>query len=1039
MRPKRLNLAALVALPVFILAGGGARARAAGWPTYRADASRSGYTDERVAAKLSLHWVHKTAAPTPAWPGDPRVPFDRAYQPVSDGKTVLFGSSADCKVHALDAATGRELWSFFTGAPVRFAPTIWKDPSTGSGQGRAFAVSDDGHLYCLALKDGKLLWKKRGGPRNRMVLGNQRMISKWPARGGPVVVGDVVYFGAGIWPADGIYIYALKAESGETVWVNEESGSIRTGQPHRGGVRGESAVSSQGYLVAAGDKLFVPTGRSVPAAFNRADGKLLYFHLGRYGDANGGATGGTAASVADSMLLTGNGAFDTASGNRVKPMGRVCSRATAAGPRLVFDAYHHWGMFRIAAFDRAKPLVEKEVADRKSKTGAKKKVKQRNNVWKWEQRAKKSSGKSGPVVLAVAGGTVVLGGRGGLIAVDIAGRKTLWKQSVPGTVLGLAVAGGRVFASTESGAIYCFGPGAGRGTVLEEKPAAAPYSSNGVYAAAAEEIIKRTGIKEGYCLDLGCGQGELAYELSKRTELRIYGVEKDPAEVAAARRKLDAAGLYGTRVTVLQGDPAETDLPNYFADLVVSGRSVTGAAVPAKEALRCRCPWRGVLCAGRPAAMKQNVRGPLKGAGSWTHQYADAGNSTCSGDEVVKGPLTMLWFGGPDQAMAERHARPAAPLFAEGRLYVQGLDDVRALNAYNGHLLWKLRFESTSRRYHSRNGLMAGVSVSGPNMCTDGKMLYFHNGAVCLRVDGASGRKLGEIKVPPDENGDTGLWGFIACDGGLLFGSVADGGFDITKRKIYSESRTLFALDAKTGRPKWRYEAKKSIRHNAVAVGGGSVYLIDRPPARADLFPGRPKKGEKRPGHPPGTLVALDAATGKVKWQRNGNIRGTVLALSTRHDVLLVGGQPAGYGVRSESGGKLTAFRASSGQPLHEIPARYGGHPIINDRTIYAASHRRYPGAWDLLTGKGKTGPRMVAQGSCGILAAGKHIITFRAGSLGYVDLRHPDRSRNYGGARPGCWINAIPAGGLVLMPDYSDGCNCSYQIKTNLALETGE
>jgi len=38
------------------------------------------------------------------------------------------------------------------------------------------------------------------------------------------------------------------------------------------------------------------------------------------------------------------------------------------------------------------------------------------------------------------------------------------------------------------------------------------------------------------------------------------------------------------------------------------------------------------------------TRGPLPGAGKWTHQYADAGNTACSDDRRVKGPLGVLWF-----------------------------------------------------------------------------------------------------------------------------------------------------------------------------------------------------------------------------------------------------------------------------------------------------------------------------------------------------------------------------------------------------------
>ena len=42
----------------------------------------------------------------------------------------------------------------------------------------------------------------------------------------------------------------------------------------------------------------------------------------------------------------------------------------------------------------------------------------------------------------------------------------------------------------------------------------------------------------------------------------------------------------------------------------------------------------------------------------------------------------------------------------------------------------------------------------------------------------------------------------------------------------------------------------------------------------------------------------------------------------------------------------------------------------------------------------------------------------------------------NYGGLRPGCWINAIPAGGIVLVPDATAGCQCSYLNRAWVALQ---
>ena len=46
----------------------------------------------------------------------------------------------------------------------------------------------------------------------------------------------------------------------------------------------------------------------------------------------------------------------------------------------------------------------------------------------------------------------------------------------------------------------------------------------------------------------------------------------------------------------------------------------------------------------------------------------------------------------------------------------------------------------------------------------------------------------------------------------------------------------LFAIDVDSGRQLWRYDAEKSIRNNAIAIGQGRVFLIDRALAEGDLL-----------------------------------------------------------------------------------------------------------------------------------------------------------------------------------------------------------
>ncbi len=36
---------------------------------------------------------------------------------------------------------------------------------------------------------------------------------------------------------------------------------------------------------------------------------------------------------------------------------------------------------------------------------------------------------------------------------------------------------------------------------------------------------------------------------------------------------------------------------------------------------------------------------------------------------------------------------------------------------------------------------------------------------------------------------------------------------------------------------------------------------------------------------------------------------------------------------------------------------------------------------------------------------------------------------------RPSCWMNILPGGGQVLMPEYSMGCNCAFPVQTSIVM----
>lgn len=981
----------------------GTRPAKADWPMYRMDAGRTGYTAESLPGKLSLRWAYKSHhPPVPAWPRSDRMTFDRSGHVVVAGAKVIFGSSADGIVRALDVDLGAVVWRFFTDGPVRFAPAAWRD--------RVFVVSDDGHLYALSLKDGQLLWKKRGGPDHSSVLGNQRLISKWPARGGPVVVDDVVYFAAGIWPSDGIFLYALDASSGKVLWCNDDSGEIYMPQPH-GGANAKSGISAQGYLAVSDDRLFVPTGRAVPAAFNRITGEFQYMHLQKYGH-NGGAS---IMAVGETFFNNGLG-FNAANGEKAITLGNGPLAATpegvvrADGKKLeVF----RWG--------------EAEQPDRKGQP-----VKKRSLAREWSV-----DDITNTTALIVAGDKIVCGTNGQVTMIDMTTKNAVWSGEVDGTVHGLAATDGRLLVTTDRGLVYCFEKTVEGASSHMMTDALSVSKADERYAQAAEEIIKASGITEGYCLDFGCGDGSLAYELARRTNLQICAVDDDPAMVAAAREKLTAAGVYGVQVTVQHRDLKATGYPRYFANLIVSGRSVEkgGDALPMAEVNRHQRPSGGAICIGKPGKMKVEKRDALAGAGTWTHQYADAANTLVSDDTLVGGRLSMLWFRDVDFDIPSRHGRAPAPLYDRGRLFHVGNDGIVAVDAYNGHELWRYEIQGLLKAYDGDE--LMGVAGTGSNCCIGGDAVFVRDGVRCLKLDAATGTLVREFQTPPRPDGQRGTWGYVAWVDNVLYGTVAIDEHIVTYRfrattgdmtKQLTESHSLFAMDAETGDLLWTYKAADSIRHNAIAIGNGKVFLIDRPMAMFDR--------EKRPQtkeHPPGKLLALDAKSGKKVWAEDADIYGTLLAASEEHGVLLMSYQPTRFRLDSEFGGRMSTIKTEDGQKLWDIKADFESRPMIHDDTIYAQG-----GAWNLLSGEPGSFNFKRSYG-CGILAASKNMMLFRSATLGYFDIRRNDGVDNYGGIRPGCWVNALPAGGLVLLPDATAGCRCSYLNKAWIALTPPE
>ena len=323
------------AMAVWIFSGTTA---AADWPMWRNDTGRTAESKEVLAQDLSLRWTRQLPPLKPAY-RDNRLQFDGGYEPIVLGKQLVVGSSLDDSVTAFDTDAGEQIWKFFTNGPVRFAPV--------GGEGKIIFGSDDGCLYCVSASDGSLIWKKRAVPSERKVLGNGRLISVWPIRGGAVLKEGRVYFAAGVWPLEGTFVFCVDAATGETIWRNDRS-SYRYGiHPHNAKAFG--GLAPQGYLLIDDESgnLIVPSSQAYPAEYDLKTGELKSFELPAPGRLPGGWFASTPSELERQKLKRRGLLFDDAVNHRVhedklylKGEEGVRNKITVGGSEMKFsDGY----------------------------------------------------------------------------------------------------------------------------------------------------------------------------------------------------------------------------------------------------------------------------------------------------------------------------------------------------------------------------------------------------------------------------------------------------------------------------------------------------------------------------------------------------------------------------------------------------------------------------------------------------------------------------------------------------------------------------
>ena len=616
-------------------------------------------------------------------------------------------------------------------------------------------------------------------------------------------------------------------------------------------------------------------------------------------------------------------------------------------------------------------------------------------------------------------------------------------------------------------------------TRLDCSDIASPYpvdSLSELYETTAEHIINQTGVKKGFCQIYGCGEGRLAFELAKRSDLTIVGVDTDSARISTAINKLMEAGAYGARIKVRKVDSLENlQFTKYFFNLIVSDSVLSEGACAGSAAEMFRvlrpggiaflgqsigCPheltkteletWLDAGCLANIITQDDNglwskvVRGPVLDAAEWPRQYGNPDNAA-NADDVLEGAtrtgqMMIQWIGSPGADFgADRNPRMPTPVMANGRLYHQGLDRVLGMDSYNGAIYWSLEIPKLLRVNTPRDSGYVSADADG---------LYIAIDDDCWFLDGDTGIRRRTYKL-----NDDGLeWGYVAISGDKLYGSAqldgahytniwggsSTGWYDATSGDVTHQvcSKYVFANYKDSGSRVWTDNRSERgvIINSTITLGGGRLYFVESRNTTVKEYPsgriGIPEMWSNQ------YIVALDQDTGEKLWEKSIDTANGIVVfyMQYKNEKLLITSSGTRY--------NIYAYHATNGNSVwsqnhpwtKDNHSGHMQHPVIAGNVIYLE-----PNGYDLGTGNLVTA-QVGRHSGCATYAgtAGALIYRGSGGNIAIWDINSSVVS-TWSGIRPSCWLSTIPGGGMVLSPEGGGGCSCNGWLNTSIGFVSGK
>jgi len=553
-----------------------------------------------------------------------------------------------------------------------------------------------------------------------------------------------------------------------------------------------------------------------------------------------------------------------------------------------------------------------------------------------------------------------------------------------------------------------------------------------VVAEDGAGLLSQAGIKGGFVVHLGCGEGLLTEQLAASDSYVVQGLDTDGTKVEAARKRLLAADGYGTRVMVDRWDGRRLPYVDNFVNLIVAEAS---CRVSREEFMRVLAPL-GVVLTKQGGAWEHTVKPWQAGMDQWTHYLHGPSGNPAGGDTLVAPPTRLQWLGSPAWARHHDHMASMTSLVsANGRLFTI-LDEgsrasiqlpshwsLIARDGFNGTVLWKRDIPQWASKDFA---LKSGPAHLLRRLVAVGDRVY-----VTLGIDAP-------VSVLDAATGET----VATCEGSEFAREIVV--VDDTVLLVADRERSTLPDFRRVGSYVW---SNTNASNSGWGWNGGARSILGCDAASGKLrwrvpSPVAPCSLAATPDrivfHDGQKLVCLDRPTGKTVWEAEPTPLKMPVPSNTGPRVLICEGMV----LLAANDNKVSGWTLADGKKAWEQSQKPSGHMSLKDLFVVdglawtaAIAGNQDDGVWtgyDPRTGEQKrefapdVNLHWFHHRCYPSKASGSFLITGRNGTE-YVDLANEHWTPNHW-FRGGCIYGIMPCNGMTYAS--MDACGCQLEAK---------